>query len=76
MSGPHGSLEASQRRLPLAVLLLLIGLAGFIVGAAYAWGDHPLFGFTIGSIGTIALVIGSILARNAMVGRFLEGGDE
>jgi hypothetical protein len=76
MTGPHGSPEQARRRLPLAIVLLFIGVAGFVVGAAYAWGDHPLFGFTIGSIGTVALVIGSIMARNALVGRFLEGADE
>ena len=59
-----------------AILLLLVGLAGFLVGSALAWGSRPLLGFGIGGAGTVALVVGAILARNAMVGRFVEGDDE
>ena len=70
------SLGAKRPRLGLAALLLFSGVACFILGAALAWGANPLLGFSIGGVGTIALVIGSILARNAMVGRFLEGGEE
>jgi hypothetical protein len=76
LTGPHGSIEAAQRRLPLAFALLLLGVAGFVVGAAFAWGAKPLLGFTIGGAGTVALVVGSIMARNALVGRFLEGEGE
>jgi hypothetical protein len=65
-----------RSKLPLAVALLVGGVACFIGGAALAWGSNPLLGFSIGGVGTIALVIGSVLARNAMVGRYLEGGDE
>ncbi len=74
MSAPAASEPRS--RLPLAIALLVGGVLCFIVGAALAWGDAPLLGFSIGGAGTIALVIGSVLARNAMVGRFLEGGEE
>ena len=64
------------RRLGLAVALLVGGVVCFIVGAALAWGRNPLLGFSIGGVGTIALVVGSVLARNAMVGRYLEGEGE
>jgi hypothetical protein len=66
----------SRRRLPLAAALLFVGVACFVGGAALAWGNDPLLGFTIGGLGTVLLVIGSIMARNALVGRYLEGGGE
>jgi hypothetical protein len=53
-------------------LLLFGGVAALLLGAALAWGVRPMVGFTIGSAGTIALVVGAILARRAMVGRFME----
>ncbi|MFA5944342.1 MAG: hypothetical protein WC876_07750 [Candidatus Thermoplasmatota archaeon] len=62
--------------LPFAIVLLLLGLAGFLAGSALAWGPRPLLGFTIGGAGTVALVVGAILARNAMIGRFVEGDGE
>jgi hypothetical protein len=68
--------QSRPRGLAVPVLLLVLGVACFIVGAALAWGSNPLLGFSIGGAGTIALVVGSVLARNAMVGRFVEGGDE
>lgn len=60
----------------VAGVLLLSGVACFILGAALAWGQRPMLGYSIGGAGTIALVVGAILARQAMVGRFLEAGDE
>jgi hypothetical protein len=60
----------------LAFLLLVGGVVSFVVGGALAWGSDPLLGFAIGSVGTVALVVGAIMARNAMVGRFLEDGEE
>jgi hypothetical protein len=66
----------ARSRLPLAVALLVAGVAAFIVGGALAWGANPLLGFAVGGAGTVALVVGAILARNAMVGKFLDGGDE
>lgn len=70
------SKPATRSRLPLAITLLVLGVAAFIVGGALAWGANPLLGFFIGGAGTAALVVGAILARNAMVGRYLDGGDE
>ena len=67
---------AKRPRIVFAALLLFIGVLCFVVGAALAWGSNPLVGFSIGGIGTVLLVIGSITARNAMVGRFLEGEGE
>ncbi|MEA3165904.1 MAG: hypothetical protein QOJ26_773 [Thermoplasmata archaeon] len=66
----------ARPRKAVAALLLLLGVFCFIGGAALAWGSNPLLGFSIGGVGTILLVIGSIMARNAMVGRFLEGDGE
>lgn len=63
-------------RLSLAIGLLVGGVIAFVVGGALAWGANPLLGFTIGSLGTIALVVGAILARNSLIGRYLEGGEE
>jgi hypothetical protein len=60
----------------VAASLLLLGVFCFIFGAALAWGANPLLGFSIGGVGTVLLVVGSIMARNAMVGRFLEGEGE
>ena len=60
----------------LAGTLLAAGILAFLVGAALAWGRYPLLGYSIGGAGTIALVVGAILARNAMVGRFLEAEGE
>jgi hypothetical protein len=74
-AGPSSGLRTGSR-LPVAILLLFSGVLCFIVGAALAWGAQPLLGFSIGGVGTVALVVGSIMARNAMVGRFLEGGNE
>ena len=59
-----------------AFLLLALGVACFIVGAVLSWGRRPLLGYAIGAAGTAALVVGAILARQAMVGRFLAAGDE
>lgn len=61
------------RRLPLAIALLLLGVACFLAGGAMAWGSRPLLGWSIGSAGTIAIVVGAVLFRNAMIGRFIEG---
>jgi hypothetical protein len=58
----------------LAIALLLLGVASFIAGGALAWGPRPLLGWSIGSAGTIAIVVGAVLFRHAMIGRFLEGG--
>ena len=44
------------RRLPLAIALLLLGVASFLAGGALAWGSQPLVGWSIGSAGTIAIV--------------------
>ena len=70
-------------RHPIHVTTLLVGIhvfaaivACFIGGAALAWGADPLLGFSIGGVGTVALVVGAVLARNAMVGRFVEGEGE
>ena len=65
-----------RSHLALAAGLLFAGVVCFIGGSALAWGSNPLLGFSIGGVGTILLVVGSILARNAMVGRYLEGGEE
>lgn len=67
---------AARPNLLLAGSLLILGVLCFIGGAALAWGSDPLLGFSIGGVGTVLLVIGSIMARNAMVGRFLEGEGE
>ena len=67
---------AERSRLPLAIVLLVGGVAAFIVGGALAWGANPLVGFFIGGAGTAALVGGAILARNSLIGRYLNGGDE
>lgn len=67
--------SSGRRGLLPAILLLVGGVACFLLGAALAWGSNPLLGFSIGGAGTIALVVGAVLARNAMVGRFLEGGE-
>jgi hypothetical protein len=75
-SEAHAAEPAQRSRLPLAIALLVGGVAAFIVGGALAWGANPLLGFFIGGAGTAALVVGAILARNAMVGRYLDGGDE
>ncbi|MHB1261005.1 MAG: hypothetical protein ACYC2H_04735 [Thermoplasmatota archaeon] len=72
MTAPASS---GRRGLPLAIVLLVGGVACFLLGAALAWGSNPLLGFSVGGAGTIALVIGSVLARNAMVGQFLEGNE-
>ena len=61
----------ARRRLPLAIVLLVVGVAAFIVGGILAWGAHALLGFAIGCAGTVAIVIGAILFRNAMVARFV-----
>jgi membrane protein implicated in regulation of membrane protease activity len=60
----------------LAFLVLVFGVACFIVGAALSWGDRPLLGYSIGAVGTVAFVVGAIMARQAMVGRFIEAEDE
>lgn len=72
---PGDETARSRRHLPLALVLLVVGVASFIVGGALAWGTDPLLGFSIGSVGTILLVVGAVLFRNAMIGRFLEGGE-
>jgi hypothetical protein len=64
-----------SRRL-LAVGLLFAGLACFLLGSALAWGRSAMLGYTIGSAGTVALVVGAILFRQSMVGRFLDGEGE
>lgn len=77
-AAPSGAAEipGPRSQLPLAIALLIGGVACFIGGAALAWGSNPLLGFSIGGVGAVALVIGSVLARNAMIGRFLEGEGE
>jgi membrane-bound ClpP family serine protease len=73
------SASANGQRRPnrlLAGLLLILGVLCFVVGAALAWGSNPLLGFSIGGVGTVLLVVGSIMARHAMVARFLEGEHE
>ena len=76
MMAPDVVGPARRPRIVVAALLLVTGILCFIVGAALAWGSNPLLGFSIGSVGTILLVVGSIMARNAMVGRFLDGEGE
>jgi hypothetical protein len=66
----------SKGTLRLAIVLLVLGVIAFIVGAALAWGANPLLGFFIGGAGTVAFVVGAILARNSLIGRYLDGGDE
>ena len=66
----------SRPRPFLAAVLLFVGVACFIVGGALAWGVNPLLGFSLGGFGTILLVVGAVLFRNAMVGRFLQEGQE
>jgi hypothetical protein len=73
---PAEPATATRPRLPLAIALLVGGVAAFIVGGALAWGANPMVGFFIGGAGIAAIVVGAILARNAMVGRYLEGGGE
>jgi len=66
----------ARRRLPLAIVLLLLGVAAFIVGGVLAWGRFALLGFSIGCAGTVAIVIGAIHFRNAMVARFVLAQEE
>lgn len=73
---PSPSATPRRPNLLLAGLLLILGVLCFVVGAALAWGADPLVGFSIGGVGTMLLVIGSIMARHAMVGRFLHGEGE
>ncbi len=70
-----GPTSSPRGGLPLAIVLLIVGVACFLIGTVLAWGSNPLLGFSIGGAGTIALVIGAVLARNAMVGRFVEGNE-
>ena len=62
---------AARKRQPLGVALLVAGVVAFVVGGALAWGTDPLLGFGVGGAGTVAIVVGAILVRNALVGRYL-----
>ncbi len=68
-------LASSKASLRLAVALLVVGVLCFVGGGALAWGASPLFGFMVGGVGTVLLVVGAILARNSLIGRYLDGGD-
>ena len=70
MSRPPDPVQA-RRRLPLGIALVLAGVASFIGGGILAWGPNALLGWSIGSAGTVAVVVGAILFRNGMVARFL-----
>lgn len=67
---------ATRSRLPFAIVLLVGGVAAFIVGGALAWGPNPMLGFFVGGAGIAAIVVGAIFARNSLIGRYLDGGEE
>ena len=74
--GDGGSDTCRGMGRPDLALLLFTGVVCFVVGGALAWGLNPLLGFAIGGFGTVLLVVGAVLFRNAMVGRFLQDGQE
>lgn len=70
------SRDGRARRVAPAAALLVLGVAAFILGGALAWGTSPLLGFSIGSAGVVAVVVGAVLVRSAMVDRFVLGDRE
>jgi hypothetical protein len=75
-----GSVPASpalarwKRKMWTSCLLLMpLGLALVIVGAAIGWGRTPMTGFLTGGGGVFLLVLGALCGKFATAGPYPEG---